>query len=83
MKIFERCFVLFLHRALVSVLIDGDGEFGDESTLGFEYWFGWSSIVGGSDSIGYPWEVFIEDDNWFGDVVDEFRLYGDGYAAGE
>jgi len=28
---------LFLHRALISVLIDGDGEFGDESTLGFEY----------------------------------------------
>jgi hypothetical protein len=28
---------LLLHRALVSVLIDGDGEFGEESTLGFEY----------------------------------------------
>jgi hypothetical protein len=30
-------FSFILHRALVSVLIDGDGEFGDERTLGFEY----------------------------------------------
>ena len=33
----EECRVSILHRALVSVLIDGEGEFGDERTLGFEY----------------------------------------------
>ncbi len=68
----------FLHRALSSVLIDGDGEFGDESTLGFEYWFWWSRIVGGRDSIGYPCELFNEDVNWLGEVVEELRWYGEG-----
>jgi len=29
--------IMFLHRALVSVLIDGDGEFGDGSRPGFAY----------------------------------------------
>ncbi len=70
----KRIECLVLHRALVSVLIDGDGEFGDERTLGFEYWFWWSRIVGGRDSIEYPWELFSEDVNWLGDVVEEFRL---------
>ncbi len=69
---------MLLHRALVSVLIDGDGEFGEESTLGFEYWFWWSRIVGGRDSTWYPCELFIEAVNWLEDVVDELRLYGEG-----
>jgi len=41
---------MFLHRALVSVLIDGDGEFGDGSRPGFAYWFWWSSKGGGGGS---------------------------------
>ncbi len=69
-----------------SVFIVGDGE---SDVLGFEW--SWKKIeqrfcflskkilpriADGIDSFWYPWEIFIDDVNWF----DGLRLYGEGYA---